>query len=70
MAIGPLDGSSDPYVVVAIDHCRFWHDVTSTILDAVSTRAELDRDRVLIAFSHTHAAGMVDLAEPTGPVAS
>jgi hypothetical protein len=67
MAMGPHEGSSDLYVLVALDHCRFWDDVMTSILETVSTRANIYRDQLLIAFSHTHAAGMVDLSRTDRP---
>ena len=49
-------------VVVAVDHCLLWAREMDALLAAVSGQTGLAREQVSIAFSHTHAAGLMDLS--------
>jgi hypothetical protein len=47
-------------VVVGIDHCLLWHEDMQRLRDAVCRSAGLQPSELHIAFSHTHAAGLMD----------
>lgn len=50
----------DPKVIVALDHCLLRTEEMNTLLDRVSTTANVPRDAIIVFFSHTHAAGLMD----------
>jgi hypothetical protein len=51
---------SSEQIVVALDHCLLWARDMELFLDRVAQTADVPRDRILVAFSHTHAAGLMD----------
>lgn len=55
------DGPADEWVLLAIDHCVLWSEEMDTLLDRVATAAGVARERLLVMFSHTHAAGLMGL---------
>jgi hypothetical protein len=57
---GPADGESEQ-VVVAVDHCLLWAREMDALLTSVCEKTGLTRERLSIAFSHTHAGGLMDL---------
>ena len=64
----PLDPShsvssapaDDAQILLALDHCLLWVREMEALLDAVAREARVPRDRILVVFSHTHAAGLMD----------
>ncbi|HEX3724952.1 MAG TPA: hypothetical protein VHV08_01865 [Pirellulales bacterium] len=66
MAIAPLPEPSStsaslrPQVLITLDHCLFWNDEMAALRSAVCRDVPLDEDQLQIAFSHTHAAGLMD----------
>ena len=48
-------------VIVALDHCLLWTDEMNGFLDRVSEQADIERDSIIVFFSHTHAAGLMGL---------
>jgi hypothetical protein len=68
IAFRPIDDkpctSGDPQdseqILIAVDHCLFWAREMEALLDAVSQRAQAPRQSLLVVFSHTHAAGLMD----------
>jgi hypothetical protein len=48
-------------VVVAVDHCLLWAPEMSALLGTVCARTGLGPGQVVVAFSHTHAAGLMGL---------
>lgn len=50
----------DEQVIVALDLCILWHPEMQALLDAVARQTEIPRSRLLVSFSHTHAAGLMD----------
>lgn len=57
----PLNGAAERQVLVAVDHVLLWAREMETLLDAVSAGSGVARDQLVIAFSHTHAAGLMGL---------
>ncbi len=47
-------------IVVGVDHCLLWHDDMQRLRDAVCRMAGVQPSELHIAFSHTHAAGLMD----------
>ena len=50
-----------PLVAIAIDHCLLWTTEMNRLLDSVSSATGVDRDALIVFFSHTHAAGLMGL---------
>jgi hypothetical protein len=47
-------------VLVAVDHCLLWSDDMKELLRRVAEGTGLPRERLLVMFSHTHGAGLMD----------
>src|SRR5438132_2036088 len=47
--------------VIAVDHCLLWAREMDALLASVSGRTGLAREQLSVAFSHTHAGGLMDL---------
>ncbi len=47
-------------VIVALDHCLLRTEEMNRLLDRVSSAAHVPRDAIIVFFSHTHAAGLMD----------
>jgi hypothetical protein len=52
-------GPATEQVLVAVDHCLLWAGEMQTLLGAVCARTGLAAGQVVVAFSHTHAAGLM-----------
>jgi len=50
----------DGKVIVALDHCLLRSEEMNELLDRVSSAASIPRDAIIVFFSHTHAAGLMD----------
>lgn len=61
LAFQKLDDASEEQIVIAVDHCLLWAREMNMVLDAVSRRSETPRERIVVAFSHTHGAGLMGL---------
>lgn len=60
MAFAPLDADPLPFVLVALDHCLLWPEMMSSLRQTVMTAHGLTEEQLLVTFSHTHAAGLMD----------
>ncbi len=63
IALAPLKGT-DPdttQVLIALDHCLFGKAEMDALLSAVSSQTDVASNRLLVVFSHTHAAGLIGL---------
>jgi hypothetical protein len=69
MILQPLDESArgDRIVLVGVDHCLLWADEMRQLLDRVSTATGFDQRQILVAFAHTHAAGLMDTSRADLP---
>jgi hypothetical protein len=63
LALRPPDdaAAADELVLIAVDHCLLWGREMDQLLRAVSSPTGVARERLLVAFSHTHAAGLMGL---------
>lgn len=59
LALDSCDGSVRR-VIVGIDHCLMWHADLQQLRSEVCARTGIQPQELLIAFSHTHAAGLMD----------
>lgn len=65
--IAPPNDANAGVVLVALDHCLLWDVEAQKLLDVVAARAGLAREQLLVAFSHTHAAGLMDTGRADRP---
>ncbi len=64
VALGALDDPAERLALLAIDHCLLMPREVETLLERLTRedRAHaVGRDRIVVTFSHTHAAGLLDL---------
>lgn len=55
------EDADPPQVVIAVDHCLLWSKEMNALLDSVSRISEVERDSLIVFFSHTHSAGVMGL---------
>lgn len=63
MAFAPLaetGARSRPFVLLALDHCLLWTPDIAAIRESILTAHQLQPTDLVITFSHTHAAGLMD----------
>lgn len=65
--IGPPDAPSEDLVVLALDHCIIWGEDRTRLRTLAASRAGVDPARLLLVFSHTHAAGLMDSSRADRP---
>ncbi|MDG3002632.1 hypothetical protein [Paludisphaera mucosa] len=65
--VAPLGRATEGFFLIALDHCLFWDLEAAQLLDAVAARSGVARERILICFSHTHAAGLMDVRRADRP---
>jgi hypothetical protein len=57
----PAAGADDlEQVLIALDHCVLWNREMQALLEAVSQQAQVPRERLVVVFSHSHSAGLMD----------
>lgn len=64
MVFRPPDESADneqELVLIAVDHVLLWDREMQRVRAAITERTHVDPSRVVITFSHTHAAGLMGL---------
>lgn len=54
------DADEFEQVLIALDHCLFWARDMEALLERISAETNIPRERLLVVFSHTHAAGLMD----------
>ncbi len=57
----------DEQVLVALDHCLLWAGELQSLTAHVGQAARLDPRRLVVTFSHTHAAGLMGLERESLP---
>jgi hypothetical protein len=57
-AQGPVTPETEQ-IVLAVDHCLLWAPEMGQLLAAVSAQSGTAPEQVVVAFSHTHAAGLM-----------
>lgn len=60
LALGSIDGG-ETNVIVALDHCILGPTELDGLLTAIEESCGIDRPRVFVTCSHTHAAGLLSL---------
>jgi hypothetical protein len=63
LVLRPYDETraDDEVVFIAVDHCLLWGREMDQLLGSVASATGVARERLLVAFSHTHAAGLMGL---------
>ncbi len=54
-------GADSEQVVIAVDHCLLWAREMEALLRSLCEATGLRMEQVLVAFSHTHSAGLMGL---------
>jgi hypothetical protein len=68
LVLAPADDAKDTvHAIVAIDHCLLWNDDMEVLQTAVCQATGLASPQLHIAFSHTHAAGLMDRTRKSLP---
>lgn len=52
--------NQETVVIVTIDHCLLWDEELRRLRDTICHRTQIPESCLQIAFSHTHAAGLMD----------
>lgn len=60
MVFRPAAGTDGEVIVLAVDHCLLWAAEMNELLEAVARQAGIPKETILVAFSHTHGAGLMD----------
>src|SRR5436853_5398042 len=55
---GPASDDTEQ-IVVAVDHCLLWARELANVLEQVGRRTGVPKERISLAFSHTHSAGLM-----------
>jgi hypothetical protein len=56
----PAGAQGTPQAIVAVDHCLLWQEEMEALVASVARATQLPAEQLQIAFSHTHAAGLMD----------
>ncbi|MCI0640813.1 MAG: hypothetical protein L0Y72_18280 [Gemmataceae bacterium] len=67
LILAPWDDPNDLWAILAVDHCLLWAPEMTKLRAAVAQASALPQERILVAFSHTHAAGMMDRSRSSLP---
>ncbi|MFN8710055.1 MAG: hypothetical protein ACK50J_25575, partial [Planctomyces sp.] len=59
--------NDDRVVILAIDHCLLWDEELRRLRDTICHRTLIPESCLQIAFSHTHAAGLMDRSRTALP---
>jgi hypothetical protein len=65
LVIGPSEGTGSLHALVSVDHCLLWNEDMEQLGSTVSSITGLPRAQIHIAFTHTHAAGLMDRGRST-----
>lgn len=55
------DDDSAQLLILSVDHCLFWKDVNDRFKQTVSETCGIAVEDIVVYFTHTHAAGLMDL---------
>lgn len=72
VVLRPLDPREDndnasEQIILAVDHCLLWPREMDELLARVSAGSDTPRERIVVAFSHTHGAGLMGLERSSLP---
>ncbi len=59
-SVGKSSDGDCEQIMIAVDHCLLWASEMEALLVAVARQGRVARERLLVVFSHTHAAGLMD----------
>jgi hypothetical protein len=58
----PNQGAVHAWYLVALDHCLLWDGEQSRLLAELERRTGISSTQILLAYAHTHSAGLMDLS--------
>jgi len=56
-----------PWLLIALDHCLLWETEQAQLLAELERRTGIAAAQFLLAYSHTHSAGLMDLSRRSLP---
>ena len=62
LCLAPLGRPDDSRWTLALDHCLLWHGEQSRLLAELERATGVPSTQILLAYSHTHSAGLMDLS--------
>lgn len=65
--VGSPQGTADELIILALDHCVLLGQDRDRLRERIASTADIDPTRLLIVFSHTHAAGLMDSGRADRP---
>lgn len=65
--LGDKAAEADLQIVLGIDHCLLWAKDMDALLTRVAGAAAVPREAIVVAFSHTHGAGLMDTSRAALP---
>lgn len=65
--LAPNQGMLAPWYLLALDHCLLWHGEQSRLLAELERATGVPSTQILLAYSHTHSAGLMDLSRSQLP---
>lgn len=60
MVFGPNNNENQRQIILAVDHCLLFYREMEQFLERVCESATIAREELVVAFSHTHAAGLME----------
>jgi hypothetical protein len=60
LASGADSSGDNEQILIAVDHCLLFAREMDALLGSVARQTQVPRERLLVVFSHTHAAGLMD----------
>lgn len=68
LCLSPLAADqSPPTFLLAVDHCLLWGTEQQELLEQLTRRTGIDSRRIVVCWSHTHAAGLLDRSRAGEP---
>lgn len=59
--------SEDCLLILSVDHCLFWKDANDALKEALSQATGIPLGSIVVYFTHTHGAGLMDLSRQELP---
>ena len=60
--LAPHQAMGTPWYLLALDHCLLWHSEQSRLLADLERLTGIPTSQFMLAYSHTHSAGLMDLS--------
>ena len=64
--VAPIHGN-EKQIIISLDHCVMGKKEMDDLLNRITKSCSITKQEVIVVFSHTHAAGLMDLERRTLP---